>query len=310
MAQVAQTAVAATLTSQPHLRAEVGESPTAYVAATVTSSTTPTAILPTQTPPPKPTCTATLEPTAVPEVTVIVNVLNVRAGPGTEYPVVAKIKKGESFQVFGQNADKTWLEIRLSGGGTGWVSRKLVVVSGNVTGIEVVRDIPTPPPVRKSSARTLQVSFLNPHYECQQREWRYTGDDGKLHPIWGYRSFQVDMYIRNNGSEEVKPPWQPTRWIITDGVHEYVNDIMWQWVSRKGFYKQPVIHPGESAGWTFLAFPIARNQWVKAVEFWWNGQEYYKTFDLGPYHNAYNYKDCGEPAPHTVRPTPTPYKGR
>jgi len=153
----------------------------------------------------------------------------------------------------------------------------------------------------------LEIWFLNMHYECQQREWRYTGEDGELHPLWGYRSFQVDMYIKNLGQTPVEPPWQPTRWIITDGEREYISDLMWQWVSRRtGFYKQPVIEPGQSAGWTFLAFPIDRHQWVKAVEFEWNGQLYRQEFDLGPFGNAHNYKDCGDPAPHTFRPTPTP----
>jgi hypothetical protein len=113
------------------------------------------------------------------------------------------------------------------------------------------------------------------------------------------------MYIKNNGTEPVEPPWRPSRWIITDGQNDYVNDIMWQWVSRRtGFYKQPTINPGESAGWTFLCFPIERDQWVKAVEFDYKGQHYRQTFDLGPYNNNYNYQDCGNPAPHTVRPTP------
>jgi hypothetical protein len=83
--------------------------------------------------------------------------------------------------------------------------------------------------------------------------------------------------------------------------------IMWQWVSRRtGFYEQPTIEKGASAGWTFMAFPIDRNQWVKAVEFEWKGHLYRQEFDLGPFRNAYNYQDCGEPRWHEWRATPTP----
>ena len=104
-----------------------------------------------------------------------------------------------------------------------------------------------------------------------------------------------------------RTPLEPKRWIITDGRTDVVNGISWQWGdTRSGLYQQPVIQPGQNAGWTFLAFPIDRNQWLKAVEFVWNGQVYRQEFDLGQFGNAYNYKDCGEPWSHPERPTPTP----
>ena len=267
---------------------------------------------------PKPEATMTPIPPSTPvftksqkpEAIVKTEVLNVRAGPGTTHPVVDVVKQGDVLPVIARNRDASWLQIRLPSDEAGWVAAYLVDLNEYGHEVQVADTIPTPPPApaRPASApKTLEVSFLNPHYECQQQEWSYTGDDGEHHPIWGYRSFQVDMYIKNNGSKPVTPPWRPTRWIITDGTADYVNGIIWQWVDpRTGFYEQPVIHPGESAGWTFLAFPIDRNQWLKAVEFTWNGQTYRQTFDLGPFGNAYNYKDCGDPRPHTFRPTPTP----
>ena len=45
---------------------------------------------------------------------------------------------------------------------------------------------------------------------------------------------------------------------------------------------------------TWYTVALARDQWVKAVEFDWNGQVYHTDFDLGPAGNGYNYKDCGE----------------
>jgi len=296
IAKIAEEAVQATLTAQAKLPPEATDTPTFTPTPEATATPTPA---PTDTPTPQPTDTPT--PAPQPEAVVTSKSLNVRAGPGTSHPIVTTVKQGDALSVLATNEDSSWLQIQLPDEKTGWVSAKLVDLNDHGQEINVAKDIPTPPPAPKSAPRTLQVSFQNPHYECQQREW------GSNPPIWGYRSFQVDMYIKNNGTEPVEPPWRPSRWIITDGQNDYVNDIIWQWVSRRtGFYKQPIIHPGESAGWTFLCFPIERNQWVKAVEFDYKGQHYHQTFDLGPYNNNYNYQDCGNPAPHTVRPTPTP----
>lgn len=279
---------------------------------------TPTATVesPTSTPvPPTPTHTpvpATPTPEGV-AATVKSQALNVRAGPGTTHPIIGTSKQGDVLQVTGRNDDGSWLEVTLPDDQIGWISASLAESNVAADQIALAETVPTAPPLPPTSTpapqataapgvatRDLEVTFLNPHYDCQKTEW---GDDP---PTWGYRSFQVDMYITNRSQLPVEPPWRPKRWIITDGGNEYVNDVMWQWGGRTGLYRQPVISPGQSAGWTFLAFPIDRNQWVKAVEFVWNDQVYRQEFDLGPYGNSYNYKDCGFIPSHTERPTPTP----
>jgi hypothetical protein len=206
-------------------------------------------------------------------------------------------------------------------GKIGWVASQFVQTSMVLDALAVATPPPTPQPSETpalvatqtpapeqlASRKDLEVTFINMHYECQQGEWQYTDDNSVQHPLWGYRSFQADMYIRNNGTQPVEPPWGPRRWIITDGNQEVISTLWWQWVDRRsGQYPQPVIQPGQSAGWTFMAFPIDRNQWVKAVEFVWHEQVYRSEIDLGPFGNAYNYKDCGDPRSHTERPTPTP----
>jgi hypothetical protein len=70
---------------------------------------------------------------------------------------------------------------------------------------------------------------------------------------------------------------------------------MWQWISTKtGFYEQPTIQPGASAGWTYLAYPLQEGEWVKAAEFEWNGVTYREEFDLGEFGDAHNYVVCGQ----------------
>ncbi|NLE45483.1 MAG: SH3 domain-containing protein [Chloroflexi bacterium] len=296
---------------------------TTTLPAPTTVAPSPTPVAPTLTPTasPAPTLTATQQPspTAISEgplASMLSATLNVRAGPGTGHAVIATAKQGERLPVTGRNLDGSWLEVMLPEGRSGWISASLAQLNVPAGTVAAARTIPTPPPAptaapaaEKPAAgkRDLEVTFVNPHYDCQQMEWFYTGDDNDSHPLWGYRAFQVDLYIKNNSPTPIEPPWRPRRWIITDGQTDVVNGIVWQWVNRNtGYYPQPVIQPGQGAGWTFLAFPIDRHQWVKAVEFVWNDQVYRQEFDLGQFGNAHNYQDCGFIKSHTERPTPTP----
>lgn len=162
-----------------------------------------------------------------------------------------------------------------------------------------------------SAPRALEVTFINPHYECEMG----VVEDEHVR-VWAHRSFQIDMFIRNNSQAPLTPPWQPSRWILTDGAQERQSELVWQWVKGRGqFYPQPVIGPGQVAGWTFLALPVERNEWVRAVEFAWQGQTYRQEFSLGPLGNADNYRDCGEyppgaaPREPVLLPTPQPSAG-
>jgi len=270
---------------------------------------------PTNTPaPPTPTVIPSPVPSPTsPELMAIVQaeVLNVRSGPGTNYPVIASVKQGDSLQVMARNQDANWIEIMLSSGRRGWVAVWLVQHGFAIEAVPLASVIPTPPPTPSPTPtevhKELQVTFINMHYECQRRIWEFEAKKGIVERVWGYRSFQVDMYITNNSDKPVEPPWRPRRWIITDGRQEYISDLMWQWVhKRTGAYKQPPIYPGQTAGWTFMAFPLDAGQWVKAAEFEWNGQVYRQEFDLGPVGNSYNYIDCGDVLDHPYYPTPTP----
>jgi uncharacterized protein YgiM (DUF1202 family) len=65
--------------------------------------------------------------TPIPEVVVgvvVVDTLNVREGPGTSYPIVRSLAKGEKFQILGEvtnNTSNKWLLIDPSTGSFGWV---------------------------------------------------------------------------------------------------------------------------------------------------------------------------------------------
>ena len=84
---------------------------------------------PTRTPSPTPTEVVT-GPTATPQnvtITVDVPTLNVRSGPGTEFPVVAQVHEDEQYPVAGRSQDFLWYLIQVEGR-VGWVSADLVTV--------------------------------------------------------------------------------------------------------------------------------------------------------------------------------------
>ena len=153
----------------PPPSATVAPSPTA-----VPPSPTPTAPLPTSTPTPPPSPTATPEG---PLVIVQSANLNVRAGPGTGHAVVATAKQSDRLPVTGRNTDGSWLEVTLPDGRSGWIAASLAQLNMPADKVAVAQVIPTPPPaptaapavVAKPAAgkRDLEVTFINPHYECQ-----------------------------------------------------------------------------------------------------------------------------------------------
>jgi uncharacterized protein YgiM (DUF1202 family) len=87
-----------------------------------TVGTTPT-LPPTNTPPIEQNSTAT----PIPEVAigvVVVDLLNIREGPGTSYPILGSLSKDEKFYILGDVVNSTgnrWLLISPSENSFGWV---------------------------------------------------------------------------------------------------------------------------------------------------------------------------------------------
>jgi hypothetical protein len=65
-------------------------------------------------------------PTSLPVAVVLYRSVNVRAGPGTDRPIVGGLVEGNQLAVLGRNAEGTWLRIQTQEGLSGWVSAELV----------------------------------------------------------------------------------------------------------------------------------------------------------------------------------------
>jgi hypothetical protein len=115
--------------------------------ATVTATFVPTAApTMTNTPLPTPTPTQAMRPTPdadgqpTAQVAMTGSRLNIRSGPGTQFPVIGKALPREVFIARGRNGDNTWVQLAVPDltGGFGWVSSTLVTLSEPIANLPIV----------------------------------------------------------------------------------------------------------------------------------------------------------------------------
>ena len=79
-----------------------------------------------------------------------VEYVNVRTGPGTNYPVLGVAQPGASAEVSGKSADSAWWQVKIptqySSSGFGWISASFVITQ-NTQNVPVVAAPPPPPAV-------------------------------------------------------------------------------------------------------------------------------------------------------------------
>lgn len=69
---------------------------------------------------------------------------NVRAGPGTNYPIISGLKSGDPVDIIARNPGGDWFQIQLPGGGEGWVAASLIA-NASTAGLPVAANIPPSP---------------------------------------------------------------------------------------------------------------------------------------------------------------------
>ncbi len=115
----------------------------------------------TATPTPSPSATRAASVTAsLPHAVVTTDALNVRTGPGTNYPKTGVVRKGDQVVVTGRTERGDWLAVTLADGKKGWVAASLVKLDVPVSGIAVAQDIPKPPTPAATSKPVVPTATL------------------------------------------------------------------------------------------------------------------------------------------------------
>ena len=105
---------------------------------------------------PKPTPTrikATDTPVPVVPFVTITRPMNLRQGPGTNYPIIRVAEEGERFDITGRNSNGTWWRIDVEGENV-WVYAVFVTA----TNADRIRSVPTPLPPRPTATPVPQSS--------------------------------------------------------------------------------------------------------------------------------------------------------
>ncbi len=112
----------------------------------------PGALVPTATPTPTGTPTVTPTPTATPTpfVMVAAGLVNLRTGPGPDYPLVAQLGPNIPVSIIGQNPEGTWFQICCVNGASVWVAKTHVDAHNDTTGVTLV--LPDAPPTSTPTA--------------------------------------------------------------------------------------------------------------------------------------------------------------
>jgi hypothetical protein len=158
----------------PEPEATATTAPTETVAPTDTPTRTP---LPSGTPTRAPTTTPRPTNTPQPDLVVKGTSINLRTGPGTNYPALRVVQSGETGSVLGQAYDCAWLLVSLADGQQGWITGGAEYITLNLACADISQaqippsptpafsPTPVPPPTQAATATaerpTVTVYVLN-----------------------------------------------------------------------------------------------------------------------------------------------------
>jgi hypothetical protein len=164
--------------------------------------------------------------------------LNVRAGPGTAYPIVGGLSLGDSVEVVGKNAAGTWLQINYNGQ-EDWIAAAYVDLTGSLVTVPEVSAPPLPAPTPTPSPGSEDLA--EPENELTGKLVFQTSNGGDIYVI------NADGSGLRRLTDGMEPAWSPdgtkvafARWegespgiyvIDEDGSNE---TLVFGWVAAKG----------------------------------------------------------------------------
>lgn len=186
---------------------------------------------PTPLPSPTPEPAGTPEPTEEPVTVTVLNNMNVRGGPGTNYPVIGAAPPGASSKVVGRNADSSWLQVEYPPGAnsTGWVYAALTQVNGNPATVVVVEVAPPPQPV--AAAQPPQEAAPppppTPSYQFTPAAWHASENaaichfKGRIRDEAGNLINGYSVLVNNGSWSVISHPTGASRWYPEKGDGEW-----------------------------------------------------------------------------------------
>lgn len=158
---------------------------------------------------------AQLVPTPLPtapamsEVLVRVNALNVRSGPGVNYPVIASANQNDRFPVTGMVNNCAWLQVLLPTQKAAWVSggSQYTTLQGSCSNVPSV----TAPSAPKARANTGQGCYLFRNYISDELTVTFTNKEGNWNTTFKVARRGTYRACFNPGrytyTIDVPPPW-------------------------------------------------------------------------------------------------------
>ncbi len=141
-------------------------------------------------------------------------VVNLREGPGTNYPVVGQLAANVRFKLTGKNPEGTWWEIE-NNGAKAWVIGQLVSTNGDVNAIAVAENIPEAPVAAAAPAADSGGSSAPPVVAAPPPAGGGNFGYGvQAHMVHNEQAGQVMAMTRDMGFNWVK---QQIEWRVFEG---------------------------------------------------------------------------------------------
>lgn len=107
--------------------------------------------------------------------------VNIRSGPGTNYPVIGSLNSNTPVNIIGRNPDTSWWQIEITPGSIGWVAGSVVSAS-NADSVPVSEAPPAPAAAAPAAVAPQPAAAAAPPVEPPKPKYQYepTGwyDDG------------------------------------------------------------------------------------------------------------------------------------